>query len=178
MMDNVECDDQQRLNVTGLKGPFSCLNNARYGISWGVIGAMEDCLFRTKSYVLDRKMFHYPLGSYQLIQYKLAQILTDLSLGLEGCFQVGRLKDNGNVHPTQISIIKRNNCLKALDAARTCRDIHGGNGIVDEYHIFRHLCNLETVNTYEGTSDIHALIIGREITGIQAFDHRGSHNVE
>ena len=168
----------------GLRGPFSCLNNARYGIAWGALGAAEDCLNRTKEYVMDRKMFGYPLGSYQLIQFKMAQILTDISLGLQGCLRVGRLKDtentdNGNkLHPSQISLIKRNSCLKALDAARQCRDMLGGNGIVDEYHVFRHMANLETVNTYEGAADIHALILGREITGIQSFSHDGSHNVQ
>jgi len=178
VMEDVVVSDAQVLNVTGLSGPFSCLNNARYGIAWGALGAAEDCLERALQYTTDRKMFGYSLSSYQLIQYKMAQIVTDISLGLEGCLQVGKLKDQDLCHPTQISIIKRNSCLKALDAARQCRDMLVGNGIVDEYHIMRHVCNLETVNTYEGTQDIHALIVGRGITGIQAFSHDMSHKIE
>lgn len=178
VMENVRIPKIQMLNVEGLTGPFSCLNNARYGIAWGALGAAEDCLHRTVEYTLDRKMFGHPLASYQLIQAKFAQILTDISIGLQGCLRVGHLKDEKKYHPTQISIIKRNSCLKALEAARNCRDILGGNGIVDEYHVFRHLTNLETVNTYEGTADIHALIIARGITNIQSFDHTASHDVE
>ena len=178
VMEDVEVHGSQMLNVKGLKGPFSCLNNARYGIAWGALGAAQDCLDRAVEYTLDRQMFGYPLASYQLIQHKFSQIATDIGLGLQGCLRVGRLKDEKNLHPTQISIVKRNSCLKALDAARNCRDVLGGNGIVDEYHIFRHMCNLETVNTYEGTADIHSLIIGRNITGIQAFSHDASHSPE
>ena len=142
VMEDVEVSGAQMLNVKGLKGPFSCLNNARYGISWGALGSAQDCLDRAREYTLDRQMFGYPLASYQLIQHKFSQIATDIGLGLQGCLRVGRLKDEKNLHPTQISIVKRNSCLKALDAARNCRDILGGNGIVDEYHIFRHMSNL------------------------------------
>ena len=175
MLDNVEVHKSQMLDVEGLLGPFSCLNNARYGIAWGALGAAQNCLNVSLDYTLNRKMFGYPLASYQLIQYKFANILSEISIGLQSCLQVGRLKDDKLLNPTQISIIKRNSCMKALAAARECRDILGGNGIIDEYDIMRHVCNLETVNTYEGTHDIHSLIIGRSITGIQAFDHNGKH---
>jgi len=176
MLDKVHVHESQMLNVEGLKGPFSCLNNARYGIAWGALGAAQDCLDKTVQYTMDRKMFGHPLASYQLIQYKLANVLSEISIGLQSCLQVGRLKDSELLNPTQISIIKRNSTMKALNAARDCRDILGGNGIIDEYHVMRHLCNLETVNTYEGTHDVHSLIIGRAITGIQAFDHNQPHD--
>ena len=156
-------------NVSGLKGPFSCLNRARYGISWGVMGAAEECWHRALQYTLDRKQFGKPLASTQLIQKKLADMQTEITLGLHASLQVGRLFDKGNLAPEAISIVKRNNCGKALDIARLSRDMHGGNGIHAEYQIMRHLMNLETVNTYEGTHDVHALILGRAQTGIQAF---------
>ena len=156
-------------NVTGLRGPFSCLNRARYGISWGVMGAAEECWHRALQYTLDRKQFGKPLASTQLIQKKLADMQTEITLGLHASLQVGRLFDKGNLAPEAISIVKRNNCGKALDIARLSRDMHGGNGIHAEYQIMRHLMNLETVNTYEGTHDVHALILGRAQTGIQAF---------
>lgn len=156
-------------DIKGLKGPFSCLNNARFGIAFGVLGAAEHCLEIARQYSLDRKQFGVPLASNQLVQVKLAQILTDISLAQQGALQMGRLKDANNLNPNLISLLKRNNCQKALEAARVCRDILGGNGIVDEYHVMRHMNNLESVFTYEGTSDIHALILGRAITGIQAF---------
>lgn len=170
MMDNVEVPMENILpNVSGLKGPFSCLNNARYGIAWGTIGAGEFCLQTATQYVLDRKQFGSPLATRQLIQKKLSDILIDLSFGLNACLKVGRLMDKGLAVPEMISMLKKNNCLRALEASRVCRDILGGNGISDEYHIMRHLSNLESVFTYEGTSDIHSLIIGRAITGHQAF---------
>lgn len=170
MMDDVEVPEESILpKVSGLKGPFSCLNNARYGIAWGTIGAGEYCLQTATEYALNRKQFGHPLASRQLVQKKLADILIDLSLGLQACLRVGRLLDRGMAAPEMISIIKKNNCLRALEASRVCRDILGGNGISDEYHIMRHLSNLESVYTYEGTSDIHSLIIGRAITGLQAF---------
>jgi len=162
--------------VKGLSGPFSCLNNARFGIAWGALGAAKNCLENAREYTLDRKMFGHPLASYQLIQGKMSQIMTDISVGMEACYAAGRLKDEGKLHPVAISIIKRNSCLKALDAARQCRDMLGGNGISEEYHIMRHMANLETVNTYEGTADIHLLTLSRQITGIQAFSHDGSHS--
>lgn len=171
MMDNVRVPKANKLNVKGLKGPFSCLNNARFGIAWGALGAAEACMEIARQYTLDRKQFGNPLASNQLVQFKLADMLTDITLGLQSCLQVSRLKDSGRLHPTMISMIKRNSCVKALNIARTARDMLGGNGIVDEYHIIRHVMNLESVNTYEGTADIHALIIGREITGIQSFSH-------
>lgn len=170
MMDDVEVPEESILpNVSGLRGPFSCLNNARYGIAWGTIGAGEFCLQTATQYALDRKQFGSPLASRQLVQKKLSDILIDLSLGLQGCLRVGRLKDQGLAAPEMISMIKKNNCQRALEASRVCREILGGNGISDEYHIMRHLSNLESVFTYEGTSDIHSLIIGRAITGLQAF---------
>ena len=177
MLDNVQVHESQMLDVEGLLGPFSCLNNARYGIAWGALGAAQNCLTTALDYTLNRKMFGYPLASYQLIQYKLANISSEVAIGLQSCLQVGRLKDEKLVNPTQISIVKRNSCMKAIAAARECRDILGGNGIIDEYDIMRHVCNLETVNTYEGTHDIHSLIIGRSVTGIQAFSHDAKHTV-
>lgn len=155
--------------VKGLKGPFSCLNNARFGIAWGTLGAAEFCLHQARQYCLDRKQFNKPLAQTQLIQKKFADMLTEIALGTHAVLQVSRLKDEGKVAPEMISLVKRNNCGKALDIARQCRDALGGNGIVDEYHIIRHVMNLESVNTYEGTHDIHALILGRAITGLQAF---------
>merc|ERR1712012_554156 len=155
--------------ISGLGGPFGCLNNARYGIAWGTLGAAEFCLETARQYTLDRKQFGRPLAQNQLMQKKMADALTEISLGLHSCLHLGRLKDEGQLIPEMISILKRNNCGKALDIARACRDMLGGNGISDEYHIIRHVMNLEAVNTYEGTHDIHALIVGRGITGIQAF---------
>ncbi len=170
VMDGVVVGEEQLLpNVAGLKGPFGCLNRARYGISWGVMGAAEDCFHRARQYTLDRKQFGRPLAQTQLIQKKLADMLTEISLGLQGSLRVGRLMDQGRAVPDMISIVKRNNCGKALDIARAARDMHGGNGIQAEYHVMRHAANLETVNTYEGTHDVHALILGRAITGLQAF---------
>ena len=170
VMDKVFVPEENMLpNVEGLKGPFSCLNRARYGISWGVMGAAEDCWYRALQYTLDRKQFGKPLASTQLIQKKLADMQTEITLGLHASLRVGRLFDEGKLAPEAISIVKRNNCGKALDIARLSRDMHGGNGIHAEYQIMRHLMNLETVNTYEGTHDVHALILGRAQTGIQAF---------
>ena len=170
VMDNVFVPEENLMpNVSGLKGPFGCLNRARYGIAWGVMGAAEDCWFRARQYTLDRKQFGKPLAATQLIQKKLADMQTEITLGLGAALQVGRLFDQGNLAPESISLIKRNNCGKALDIARMSRDMHGGNGIHAEYQVMRHLMNLETVNTYEGTHDVHALILGRAQTGIQAF---------
>jgi glutaryl-CoA dehydrogenase len=170
VMDGVVVSEDHLLpNVSGLKGPFGCLNRARYGISWGVLGAAEDCMHRARQYTLDRVQFGKPLAQTQLIQKKLADAMTEISLGLQGSLQVGRLMDEGKFAPEMISIVKRNNCGKALDIARAARDMHGGNGISQEYHVMRHAQNLETVNTYEGTHDVHALILGRAITGLQAF---------
>src|SRR5215203_5014580 len=170
VMDGVEVGEEALLpNVSGLKGPFGCLNRARYGISWGVIGAAEDCMHRARQYTLDRKQFGRPLAATQLVQKKLADMETEIALGLQASLRVGRLMDEGKFAPEMISIVKRNNCGKALDIARVSRDMHGGNGIQIEYHVMRHTANLETVNTYEGTHDVHALILGRAITGIQAF---------
>jgi glutaryl-CoA dehydrogenase len=170
VMDGVVVPEENLLpNVSGLKGPFGCLNRARYGISWGVMGAAEDCYTRARQYTLDRKQFGRPLAQTQLVQKKLADMVTEISLGLQGSLRVGRLFDEGKMAPEMISIVKRNNCGKALDIARIARDMHGGNGISEEYHVMRHAQNLETVNTYEGTHDIHALILGRAITGLQAF---------
>ena len=170
VMDKVFVPEENMLpNVEGLKGPFSCLNRARYGISWGVMGAAEDCWHRALQYTLDRKQFGKPLASTQLIQKKLADMQTEITLGLHASLRAGRLFDEGKLAPEAISIVKRNNCGKALDIARLSRDMHGGNGIHAEYQIMRHLMNLETVNTYEGTHDVHALILGRAQTGIQAF---------
>ena len=156
-------------NVSGLAGPFGCLNRARYGIAWGTMGAAEDCWHRARQYVLDRKQFGRPLAANQLIQKKLADMQTEIALGLAGALRLGRLMDEGKADPAAISLMKRNNCGKALEIARVARDMHGGNGISEEFHVMRHLVNLETVNTYEGTHDIHALILGRAQTGIQAF---------
>ena len=156
-------------NVSGLKGPFSCLNNARYGIAWGTMGAAEFCWHAARSYTMERKQFGKPLAANQLIQKKLVDMQTEITLGLGACLRLGRLKDEGRATPEMISLLKRNNCGKALDIARLARDMHGGNGISEEYHVMRVLSNLETVNTYEGTHDIHALILGRAQTGIQAF---------
>ena len=170
VMDKVFVPEENMLpNVEGLKGPFSCLNRARYGISWGVMGAAEDCWHRALQYTLDRKQFGKPLASTQLIQKKLADMQTEITLGLHASLRVGRLFDEGKLAPEAISIVKRNNCGKALDIARLSRDMHGGNGIHAEYQVMRHLMNLETVNTYEGTHDVHALILGRAQTGIQSF---------
>jgi glutaryl-CoA dehydrogenase len=170
VMDGVEVGEEALLpNVSGLKGPFGCLNRARYGISWGAMGAAEDCWHRARSYVLERKQFGRPLAAAQLVQKKLADMQTEIALGLQASLRVGRLLDEGRASPEMISLIKRNNCGKALDIARAARDMHGGNGIQEEYHVMRHAQNLETVNTYEGTHDVHALILGRAQTGIQAF---------
>ena len=170
VMEGVEISEDQLIpNVAGLKGPFECLNRARYGITWGVMGAAEDCWHRARQYTLDRKQFGRPLAANQLIQKKLADMQTEITLGLQGALRLGQLFDAGNCAPEAISLMKRNNCGKALDIARLARDMHGGNGIHGEYHVMRHAQNLETVNTYEGNHDVHALILGRAITGIQAF---------
>ena len=170
VMDGVEVGEDALLpNVTGLKGPFGCLNRARYGIAWGVMGAAESCWHAARQYGLDRKQFDKPLAQTQLFQKKLADMQTEITLGLQAALQVGRLMDDAQAAPEMISLIKRNNCGKALDIARMARDMHGGNGISEEYQVIRHMMNLETVNTYEGTHDIHALILGRAQTGLQAF---------
>jgi glutaryl-CoA dehydrogenase len=170
VMDNVFVPDENLLpNAKGLGGPFGCLNNARYGIAWGALGAAEFCWHAARQYTLDRKQFGRPLAANQLIQKKLADMQTEITLGLQACLQVGRMKDAGNCPPEAISLIKRNSCGKSLDIARTARDMHGGNGVSDEFHVIRHVMNLEAVNTYEGTHDIHALILGRAQTGLQAF---------
>ncbi|MBI1274557.1 acyl-CoA dehydrogenase [bacterium] len=169
MMDDVFVPDEQELDVSGLKGPFSCLNKARFGIAWGVWGAAEFCYEAARSYTLERKMFGRPLAANQLIQKKLTDMLTEITLGLQSVLRVGRMLDEGTGSPDLISLVKRNGCGKALDIARVSRDMHGGNGIADEYHVMRHMVNLESVNTYEGTYDIHGLILGRAITGIAAF---------
>ncbi|KAF9976822.1 hypothetical protein BGZ73_007730 [Actinomortierella ambigua] len=170
MMDDVEIPAENLLpKVHGLKGPFGCLNNARYGIAWGALGAAEFCLAQARDYTLNRKQFGVPLARFQLMQKKMADANTEIAIGLQACLQVGRLKDQGKIAPEMISMIKRNSCGKALDIARTTRDMLGGNGISDEYHIIRHVMNLEAVNTYEGTHDVHALILGRAITGLPAF---------
>lgn len=169
-MDDVIVPKENMLpNVKGLKGPFSCLNNARYGISWGVLGAAEDCYLRARDYCLDRKQFNKQLAANQIIQLKLTDMLTEITLGIQASLRIGRLLDENILIPEDISIIKRNNCLKSLNIARNARDMLGGNGISDEYHIIRHMLNLEAVNTYEGTQDIHGLIIGRGITNLNAF---------
>ena len=170
VMDRVFVPEENLLpDAEGLAGPFGCLNNARYGIAWGSMGAAEFCWHAARQYGLDRKQFGRPLAATQLFQKKLADMQTEITLGLTACLQAGRLKDQGKLAPAAISLLKRNNCGKALDIARAARDMHGGNGISDEFHVIRHLMNLETVNTYEGTHDVHALILGREMTGIQAF---------
>jgi glutaryl-CoA dehydrogenase len=169
-MQDVELSDDQRLpGVQGLKGPFSCLNRARFGIAWGTMGAAEACWHAARDYTLERRQFGRPLAANQLIQKKLADMQTEIALGLQAALRVGRMIDEGQLVPEAISLIKRNNCGKALDIARVARDMHGGNGISDEYHVIRHVMNLEAVNTYEGTHDVHALILGRAQTGIQAF---------
>ena len=171
VMDDVFCPEEDALpDVRGLKGPFTCLNSARYGIAWGALGAAEDCFARARQYTMERQQFGRPLAANQLVQKKLADMLTDISLGLQGCLQLGRMKDAGTASVEATSIMKRNSCGKALDIARTARDMLGGNGISDEFGVIRHVVNLEVVNTYEGTHDIHALILGRAITGIQAFN--------
>ena len=170
VMDGVEVGEDALLpNVAGLKGPFGCLNRARYGISWGVLGAAEFCFHAARAYGLDRKQFGKPIAQTQLFQRKLADMQTEIALGLQASLQVGRLMDAADAAPEMISIVKRNNCGKALDVARHARDMHGGNGISAEFQVIRHMLNLETVNTYEGTHDVHALILGRAITGLQAF---------
>jgi glutaryl-CoA dehydrogenase len=170
VMDDVFVPDANLLpGVTGLKGPFSCLNKARYGIAWGVMGAAEFCWHAALRYTLDRKQFGRPLAANQLVQLKLANMQTEIASGIQMALRVGRLMDDHTAMPEMVSLIKRNNCGKALDIARVARDMHGGNGISDEFHVMRHVVNLETVNTYEGTHDIHALILGRSQTGIAAF---------
>jgi len=170
VMDGVDISADQMLpNVSGLKGPFGCLNRARYGIAWGVMGAAEDCWRRSRDYAMERKQFGRPLAATQLVQKKLADMQTEIALGLQACLRVGHLMDAGRSAPEMISLIKRNNCGKALDIARLARDIHGANGISGGYHVMRHAQNLETVNTYEGAHDVHALILGRAQTGLQAF---------
>ncbi|SDE61698.1 glutaryl-CoA dehydrogenase [Rhodobacter capsulatus] len=170
VMEGVEVGEDALLpGVEGLKGPFGCLNRARYGIAWGVMGAAEFCFHAARQYGLDRKQFDKPLAQTQLYQLKLANMLTDITLGLQAALQVGRLMDEANAAPEMISLIKRNNCGKALEAARNARDMHGGNGISESFQVIRHMVNLETVNTYEGTHDVHALILGRAVTGLQAF---------
>ena len=170
VLDDVQVPEENMLpNVRGLSGPFGCLNNARYGIAWGAMGAAEFCWHQARQYVLDRRQFGRPLAANQLIQKKLADMQTEIALGLQGALALGRMMEAGTAAGPSISLMKRNNCGKALDIARNARDMHGGNGISDEFHVIRHLMNLETVNTYEGTHDIHALILGRAQTGIQAF---------
>ena len=170
VMDEVFVPEENLLpGAKGLGGPFGCLNKARYGIAWGALGAAEDCWHRARQYVLDRKQFGRPLAANQLVQLKLANMMTEITIGLQSCLRVGRLIDEGRAAPEMVSLIKRNSCGKSLEIARIARDMHGGNGIADEFHVIRHVINLETVNTYEGTHDIHALILGRAQTGIQAF---------
>ncbi|NDP41631.1 MAG: acyl-CoA dehydrogenase [Aromatoleum sp.] len=170
VMDEVFVPEENRLpNVEGLKGPFGCLNSARFGIAWGALGAAEFCWHAARQYTMDRTQFGRPLAANQLIQKKLVDMQTEITLGLQGCLRLGRLKDEGKAAPEITSIMKRNSCGKSLDIARMARDMHGGNGIVDEFHVIRHVLNLETVNTYEGTHDVHALILGRAQTGISAF---------
>jgi glutaryl-CoA dehydrogenase len=170
VMDNVFVPEENLMpNVTGLKGPFTCLNSARFGIAWGALGAAEDCYAKARQYVLDRQQFGRPLAANQLIQKKLADMVTEITLGLQGCLRLGRMKEEGHPPVELTSILKRNSCGKALDIARQARDMLGGNGISDEFGIIRHMVNLEVVNTYEGTHDVHALILGRAITGIAAF---------
>jgi glutaryl-CoA dehydrogenase len=171
VMDDVFCPEDSHLpGVSGLAGPFGCLDSARYGIAWGALGAAEFCWHAARQYTLDRTQFGRPLAANQLIQKKLADMQTEITLGLQGCLRLGRLKDEGKASPEITSIMKRNSCGKALEIARMARDMHGGNGIVDEFHVIRHMLNLETVNTYEGTHDVHALILGRAQTGIAAFN--------
>jgi len=169
MLEDVKVPKENVLNVKGLKGPFSCLNQARFGIAWGTMGAAESCFHTARDYMLNRHQFGKPLAAMQIPQLKMANMMTEISLGLHAVHQVSLLKDQEQLAPEMVSIVKRNNCAKALAIARDARDMLGGNGIVNEYHVLRHASNLETVNTYEGTSDIHALILGRAITGHQAF---------
>lgn len=170
VMENVFVPEENLLpNAEGLAGPFGCLNRARYGIAWGALGAAEFCWHAARQYTVDRKQFGRPLAANQLVQLKLANMQTEITLGLQGCLQIGRMMDAGTVAPEAISLMKRNNCGKSLEIARIARDMHGGNGVSDEFHVIRHMMNLEAVNTYEGTHDIHALILGRAQTGIQAF---------
>ena len=169
MMQDVFVPAENKLDVRGLRGPFSCLNNARYGISWGALGAAEFCWHAAREYTLGRVMFGKPLAATQLVQKKLADMQTEITLGLQGALRLGRLMEEGQAAPEMISLMKRNNCGKSLDIARVSRDMHGGNGIADEYHVIRHVMNLEAVNTYEGTHDVHALILGRAQTGLNAF---------
>jgi glutaryl-CoA dehydrogenase len=170
MMDNVMVSEDAMLpGVKGLRGPFSCLNNARYGIAWGALGAAEFCWQAARDYTLQRIMFGRPLAATQLIQKKLVDMQTEITLGLQAVLRLGRLIDEDNAAPEMISLLKRNNCGKALEIARAARDMHGGNGVADEYHVIRHVMNLEAVNTYEGTHDVHALILGRAQTGLSAF---------
>jgi glutaryl-CoA dehydrogenase len=172
VMDNVFCPEENAFpDVRGLKGPFTCLNSARYGICWGAMGAAEDCWHRARNYVMERKQFGRPLAANQLIQKKLADMQTEIALGLNACLRLGRMKDEGTAAPEITSMLKRNSCGKALAIARDARDMLGGNGIVDEFGVIRHLVNLEVVNTYEGTHDVHALILGRAQTGIAAFSN-------
>ena len=169
-MNNIEVSEEQILpGAIGLGGPFSCLNRARYGIAWGAMGAAEFCWIAARNYTVERKQFGRALAANQIIQLKLADMQTEISLGLQGCLQLGRMADNNDLQPEAVSLLKRNNCGKALDIARAARDMHGGNGVSDEYHVIRHVMNLEAVNTYEGTQDVHALILGRAQTGLQAF---------
>jgi glutaryl-CoA dehydrogenase len=170
VMDDVPVPEENLLpNVAGLKGPFGCLNRARYGIAWGALGAAEFCWHAARDYTMERQQFGRPLAANQLIQKKLADMQTEIAIGLQSCLRLGRMFDEGSAAPEAISMLKRNSCGKSLDIARTARDMHGGNGVADEYHVIRHVMNLEAVNTYEGTHDIHALILGRAQTGIQAF---------
>jgi glutaryl-CoA dehydrogenase len=173
-MDHVRVPASNMLRAKGLQGPFSCLNNARYGISWGVLGAADYCLAQARRYTLERTQFGAPLAANQLVQKKLVDMSAEITLAREACLRVGRLMEQSRAQPEMVSMIKRNNCGKALDVARVSRDMLGGNGISDEYHVMRHLMNLEAVNTYEGTHDVHALILGRAMTGIAAFVPRGS----
>jgi glutaryl-CoA dehydrogenase len=177
-MDDVRVPVENELTVTGLKGAFSCLNHARFGISWGVTGAADFCLHAARVYTIDREQFGQPLASTQLMQKKFADMSTEIALARQASLTVGRLMEQGKASPEQVSIVKRNNCLKALDIARTARDMLGGNGICDEFHVIRHVMNLEAVNTYEGTADIHALIIGKAITGMGAFAPRHTQSTE
>jgi glutaryl-CoA dehydrogenase len=176
-MDDVRVPVENELTVTGLKGPFSCLNHARFGISWGVTGAADFCLHAARVYTMDREQFGHPLASTQLMQKKFADMTTEIALARQASLTVGRLMEQGKASPEQVSIVKRNNCLKSLDIARTARDMLGGNGICDEFHVIRHVMNLEAVNTYEGTADIHALIIGKAITGMGAFGPRRKQSI-
>ncbi|MFW5824658.1 MAG: acyl-CoA dehydrogenase family protein, partial [Marinobacter sp.] len=168
-MDEVFVPEENHLELEGLKGPFSCLNKARFGISWGSLGAAEFCWHAARDYTLERKQFGKPLAANQLIQKKLVDMQTEITIGLQAVLQLGRMMDAGEATPDSVSLLKRNNCGKALDIARVARDMHGGNGISDEYHVIRHVMNLEAVNTYEGTHDVHALILGRGQTGLQSF---------